>query len=299
MLISTLRLSGAKCLFHKTENRTMYYQYHPLLQEQLADHLDGKPVNDPRLENLLSSVNEFYERSIADRQNLELLKSAYCHLEQFAGVVAHDLRAPVRSMASLALWIAEETEGQVSDSVKEKIQLLQDKAAQLEKLINGIMAYSKAGSSTDEKDYVNLKGLLENCIELLSANETINLSLEGEFPDIYTARIPLQQVFLNLISNAMRHAGSGTTLRIRCGYEYNGLVFAFLDNGKGIDATDQPKIFNICGKGQGQNGVGLSITKRLIEQNGGRIDLQSESGKGTCFSFDWPCEILTQGKKAS
>lgn len=277
----------------------MYYHYHHLLQEQITEHFDGKPVNDPRLENLLSSVNEFYERSIADRQNLELLKSAYCHLEQFAGVVAHDLRAPVRSMASLALWIAEEIEGDVSDSVKDKIQMLQDKAAQLEKLIEGIMTYSKAGSSTEEKDYVSLRALLQNCIELLSATETINLNLEGDFPDIYTARVPLQQVFLNLISNTMRHAGSGTTLRIRCGYEYNGLVFAFLDNGKGIDPTDQPKIFNICGKGQGQNGVGLSITKRLIEQNGGRIDLQSESGKGTCFSFDWPCEILTQDKKAS
>ncbi len=277
----------------------MYYHYHPLLQDLMAEHLDGKPVDDPRLENLLSAINEFYERSTTDRQNLELLKSAYSHLEQFAGVVAHDLRAPVRSIASLALWIAEESEGQVEESVQQKMQLLQNKAAQLEKLINGIMAYSKAGSSTNEKDYVNLRTLLENSIELLSAQDKITLSLEGDFPDIYTARVPLQQVFLNLISNAMRHAGSGATLRIRCGYGYNGLVFGFLDNGKGIDAGDQPKIFNICGKGQGQNGIGLSITKRLIEQNGGQITLQSEIGKGTCFSFDWPCEILTQGKKVS
>lgn len=275
----------------------MYYHYHPLLQQILSEQFDGKPVTDPRLESLLDAVNEFCEQATADRQELALLKSAYNHLDQFAGVVAHDLRAPVRSIASLALWISEECESISDASIKEKIDLLQNKVAQLEKLINGIMAYSKAGSSTHEKDYVNLQQLLENSIELLSARDSISLSLEGEFPDIYTSRIPLQQVFLNLISNTMKHAGEKVTLRIRCGVGYHGIVFAFLDDGAGINEADQKKIFNITGRSEQHSGIGLSITKRLIEQNGGRINLQSSTGKGSCFSFDWPCEILTKGNK--
>lgn len=277
----------------------MYYHYHPLLKELLNEHLDGKPVNDPGIENMLEAINELFEQSTADRQNLELLKSAYNHLDQFAGVVAHDLRAPVRSMASLALWISEELENGDQKLITEKLQLLQDKAAQLEKLINGIITYSRAGNTENEKDYVNIKSLLENSISLLGAEDVLDISMEENFPDIYTARTPLQQVFMNLISNTMKHAGDGSVLRIRCGYSSNGVVFAFLDNGKGIPEDLQPGLFNITQRAQSVTGIGLSITKKLIEQNGGTITLQSATGKGTCFSFDWPCEILTHDKKAS
>jgi signal transduction histidine kinase len=278
----------------------MYYPYHPLLREKLSEFLDDHPISDPRLQSFLHSVNEFYEQASADRQELELLKAAYRHLDQFAGVVAHDIRAPLRSISSLALWICEDSANEISPQIQEKLQQLISKTSQLEKLINGIMAYSRAGESGKEKDYVNLRLLLENSIELLSP-QTMEISIEGELPDIYTSRTPLHQVFLNIISNAMRHAGGKATLRIRCGYGYNGLVFAFLDNGPGIPKENLGKLFDLFGSNNNGNeysGFGLSITKRLIEQNGGNINVMSEPGKGACFTFDWPCEILTPAKSS-
>jgi signal transduction histidine kinase len=206
----------------------------------------------------------------------------------------------LRSISSLALWICEDSANEITPEIQEKLRQLISKTSQLEKLINGIMAYSKAGAVGKEKDYVNLRLLLENSIELLSP-QTMDISIEGDFPDIYTCRIPLQQVFLNIISNAMRHAGGKASLRIRCGFGYNGLVFAFLDNGPGIPKDKLEKLFDLFGNDHNSNvndysGFGLSITRRLIEQNGGNINVISEPGKGACFTFDWPCEILSPAK---
>lgn len=269
----------------------MHQQTHPILQKLISEHLHGYQVNDPHIENLLLAINEHFEKCSATHQELELMKSAYNHLEKFAGVVAHDLRAPIRSISSLSLWIQEEAGDAIDSSIKEKLQMLISKSVQLEKLISGIMAYSTTGNVNQDKDYVNLRLLIDNSITLLGADEHLNISMESDFPDIYTASIPLQQVFLNLISNVMKHAGDNTSLRIRCGYSYNGLVFAILDNGPGIPANKISRLFEF--KGHTDTGIGLAITKRIIEENGGAISVLSNQ-QGTCFSFDWPCEVLTK-----
>lgn len=143
------------------------------------------------------------------------LERSNADLDGFAYVASHDLKAPLRGIASLAEWVEEDLGAQIPDGVRGHLAMLRGRVTRLERLIEGILAYSRAGRTGRAVVEVDVGALLAETVELLSPPPTATVTVEPGMPVLHTARAPLQQVFMNLIGNALKHAaGPATAARV-------------------------------------------------------------------------------------
>jgi PAS domain S-box-containing protein len=215
-------------------------------------------------------------------------------LDQFAYVASHDLKAPLRGIANLSQWIEEDLEGELNPEVREHLELLRGRVNRMEGLIDGILQYSRAGRVREEPETVDLDELLRETVDLLSPPETVRVEVAEGLPAILAERLPLQQVFLNLIGNAVKYSEGGSA-RIEIGAREAGdfLEFAVADDGPGIAPEYHERIFGIfqtlAARDQVEGtGIGLSLVKKVVENRGGRVWVESREGEGATFRFLWP-----------
>ena len=223
------------------------------------------------------------------------LEQSNRELDQFAYVASHDLKAPLRGIANLAAWIEEDIGDRITGESLEHMRLLKGRVNRMEGLIEGILAYSRAGRVRERIETVNVGTLLAETVELLAAPPTMTISVEPDMPTIESERTPLQQVFINLIGNAVKYSGREDAT-ISIGVRPDGdkcYRFTVEDNGVGIAPQYHDKVWEIFqvlaprDKVEG-TGIGLSVVRKLVETRGGRAWLESEPGKGTAFHFTWP-----------
>jgi PAS domain S-box-containing protein len=215
-------------------------------------------------------------------------------LDQFAYVTSHDLKAPLRGISNLAQWIEEDLPGEVPADVKEHLELLKGRAQRMEGLIEGILQYSRAGRVRGEIEEVNTRSLVREVVDLLDPPENLSIEIADELPILRTERLPLQQVFLNLIGNAVKYVGR-TDGRVRIeSRKVNGVYeFSVSDNGPGIAPEYHERIFGIFQTLEARDkvegtGIGLSLVKKIVEHRGGRVRVESAPGAGATFRFSWP-----------
>jgi light-regulated signal transduction histidine kinase (bacteriophytochrome) len=217
-------------------------------------------------------------------------------LDQFAYVASHDLKAPLRGIANLAQWIQEDLGERVTGESREHMQLLQGRVHRMEALIDGILAYSRAGRVRERPARVDVGALLQEVIELLSPPPETQVVVVSDMPVIEAERVPLQQVFMNLIGNAIKYTKRpDARIEIRGEQEENGEFyrFAISDNGPGIAPQYLEKIWQIFqtlaprDKVEG-TGIGLSVVRKIVEARGGRAWVESTPGQGSTFYFTWP-----------
>ena len=227
------------------------------------------------------------------RLSAELARSNQ-DLDQFAYVASHDLKAPLRGIANLTEWIEEDLGDNLSGESREHMQLLKGRVHRMEALIEGILTYSRAGRVQEQPVEVDVARLLAECIELLDPPATTEILIGPDMPVLVTERVPMQQVFMNLIGNAIkynRRDGARVEITTRC--EGNEHRFSVSDNGPGIEPRYRERIWQIFqtlaprDKVEG-TGIGLSVVRKIVETRGGRTWLDSEVGKGTTFHFTWP-----------
>lgn len=215
-------------------------------------------------------------------------------LDQFAYIVSHDLKAPLRAISSLSEWIEEDLGENIEPELKNKMDLLRGRVHRMENLINGILEYSRIGRQKIEAENVNLNKLLPDLIDSISPPENIEVRINGELPSIRTKRIHIEQVFSNLINNAIKYNDKPNGIVDISGIRKNGVYeFSVADNGPGIDKEYQDKVFVIFQRLEARDqvegtGIGLSLVKKIIEESGGTIKLESEPGKGAKFIFTLP-----------
>lgn len=242
-------------------------------------------------------------------------------LEQFAYVASHDLKAPLRSIEVLVGWLMEDLADYDEGDVQENLGLLKSRSARLNRLLNDLLTYSRVGRRVGEISEVNVADLVEDVWMLLSPPEDYRLELRGEMPVVTTFRAPLEQVFRNLMSNAIKHH-PGPTGCITVGVERDGdrCIFSVADDGAGIDEEYRERIYQMFQTLQPRDevegsGMGLAIVSRVVEWQKGRIwhepgNSTEGAGPGTVFKFEWTaldfaaCEGLlppqeTQGKDAA
>lgn len=243
------------------------------------------------LEQAIQSQKELLVREQAARTALERSNK---ELDQFAYVASHDLKAPLRGIANLTQWLEEDLGDRVTGTSLEHMQLLKGRVARMEALIDGILAYSRAGRTRDKPERVDVGKLLSESIELLAPGEGIEIVVQPGMPTIETPRVPLQQVFMNLLSNAIKHTKRpGARVEVSATRRDDRYEFAVADNGTGIDPQYHDRIWQIFqtlaprDKVEG-TGIGLSVVQKIVESRGGRAWLESELGKGTTFYFTWP-----------
>ena len=215
-------------------------------------------------------------------------------LDEFAHVVSHDLKAPLRSIANHAAWLAEDVGPELSEESRRHLDRVIDRVERMRAMIQGLLEYARAGRERAQPEEVDVRELLGSVVELLDPPGQVRIEVEPGMPTLRTERAPLQQVFLNLIGNAVAHSGGRPALvRVsgRDAGEFHG--FAVADDGPGIPLHLQPRIWTLFQSlprdgGAGGTGIGLAVVRKLVELRGGSIDVTSREGEGATFHFTWP-----------
>ena len=228
-----------------------------------------------------------------ERTSLALARSNR-DLDQFAYVASHDLKAPLRGIANLATWIDEELGELPPGQSREHLRLLRTRVDRLEALIQGILTYARAGRLAAEQTPVDVQALVHETIDLLAPPEHVTIAIGASLPQLVTDRAPLQQCFVNLIGNAIKHGRcAGATIRVGGSPAETGWRFWIHDNGPGIPAEYHGRVFELFETLAPRDavegaGIGLAVVKRLVEARGGEVSVISKPGDGARFEFTWP-----------
>ncbi|APY08078.1 hypothetical protein BWZ20_07095 [Winogradskyella sp. J14-2] len=209
-------------------------------------------------------------------------------LSDYAHMVSHDLKSPLRSIDSLATWLKEDYDAKLDDKGKESLGLIRSSVDKMDALINGILEYSTIGKNKVEVYDVDTNKLIDDISESLHVPSHFSI-IKRNLPVIRGDKYRLQQLFQNLITNALNYNDKEKGI-IEIGVQEKNHFWQFYvkDNGKGIEKKYFDKIFNTFEKLENNlesTGIGLSIAKKIVDIYGGNIWLTSKVSEGTTFFF--------------
>jgi signal transduction histidine kinase len=258
------------------------------LNEELINEINERLNAEKQLQRL----NETLEQRVAIR-TAEVERNVK-ELEQFAYVTSHDLKAPLRGIANLAAWLEEDLRGKLTDTTREQLGLLRDRVWRMNALIEGLLEYSRIGRTAHSMASVDTGELLTEVIDSLSPPDGFIIDVAANMPTLYTDRLHLYQVFSNLIGNSIKH-GKGEQGHVGVTVHDQGEYYEFTvtDDGPGIAPEYHDKVFmvfqTLAVNDYGSNtGIGLALVKKIVQEHGGSITLESEKGNGATFRFSWP-----------
>ena len=224
------------------------------------------------------------------KKNIQDLENKNEELNKFAYVVSHDLKAPIRGIHNVITWIEEDLSDDLSPELKKYLRIIPQRTQRMEALINGLLDYARINRKTPA-ELVDINILVH---EIAQSIVPRNFKLETEnLPKIYTERLKLEQVFANLISNAVKYSqAENPSISIGARKIMDIYEFSVKDNGIGIAPEYHKKIFEIFQTLREKNemestGVGLAIVKKIIDDHGENISVHSKLGSGTEFIFTW------------
>jgi signal transduction histidine kinase len=253
-----------------------------------------------RYRKKLEAVNVELEKRVHQRtidlQNRakELLRKNK-DLEEFAYVVSHDLKRPLRNIYTLTDWLTDDTQYQFNEETNQSLRLIKEQVTQMDLLVEGILNYSLQMDKERPISSVDAQVLVNRIIKV-NSSETVKIHLKDSFPKVMFNESQLLQVFQNLIQNAIKHNDKDIAeIQIKYQQLANAHQFSIQDNGPGIDEKYHGKIFELFQKLEVKSeidsiGIGLALVKKIIERNGGTITLESQVGKGATFIFTVPIE---------
>lgn len=249
-------------------------------------------------DELLVEIEKRNKIEDALRQMAFNLQETNRELDQFAYIASHDLRAPLRGIENLAKWIEDDCYQLLPEKSREHFDLLKRRIRRLDALINGILEYSRIGRTNTQVEIVHINKMLPEIVDNLSPPAHIKIIVDNALPAVKANKIILMQVFLNLISNAIKyHDKTQGNIHIGCKPLDKYWEFYVADDGPGIDPQFHNKIFEIFQTLQSRDvvestGIGLTIVKKIIEKQNGKIWVVSSLGKGTTFYFTWPKDAV-------
>lgn len=214
-------------------------------------------------------------------------------LDQFAYVTSHDLKAPLRAISNLVTWIEEDSKEKLDENIKSNMELLKARVKRMENLINGILEYSRIGRIKGTIEKIEFEKAIKEIIDSIDPPKTFKFIIKEGIPPFFAEKIRFEQVFSNLISNAIKHHNKEEGI-IEIFYEDLGEFYKFTvkDNGPGIPKEYHNKIFEIFNTLKARDkfestGIGLTIVKKIVENQGGKIWVESKEGEGSSFIFTW------------
>ncbi len=222
-----------------------------------------------------------------------LLKKRNQELDRFAYVTSHDLKAPLRAIANLATWLGEDLAGEIPEENQQQLQLMQSRVQRLEGLIQGLLEYSRVGRKNNLVKTIDVGNLVKEVVDSLSPPPEFSIFIAADLPTIKTEVVLLRQIFSNLIDNAIKyHPQKSGKITISAQNKNDFYEFAVSDDGQGIDPQYHERIFTIFQTLQARDifestGIGLSIVKKIVEDRGGMVRVESKLGEGSTFFFTW------------
>ncbi|AWA28941.1 histidine kinase [Flavobacterium magnum] len=264
--------------------------------------IDDKPkeLNEKQLKALKALSNQVV--SLFELRKSKILLEKFANdlanrnkeLEKFAYVAAHDIKSPLNNISGLSRILIDDYSAKLDQEAITYLSMLDASSQTLRNLVDGILEHSKGDAILVGKRTVfELGALVRETIALLDTQQEFGITTAFEDQEIYTNRVALQQILLNLIGNSIKYNNS-KHVSIEVGFEETEEYYHFrvTDNGNGIRKEDQSRIFDIFEVltsedrfGRRGNGIGLSTVKKLVEGLGGTLAVESEINKGTTIRF--------------
>ncbi|WP_299150080.1 PAS domain-containing sensor histidine kinase [uncultured Dokdonia sp.] len=234
-------------------------------------------------------ITAIKELELQKESLLQKLASSNHELQEYAHVVSHDLKSPLRSLDALLTWVKEDNVDVLSSDSLENLDLMGTTLEKMEQLISDVLEYSSVSSDDKEEEDVSVSGVIDDIEKLLHIPDNIRIERETTLPIIKADRVRIQQLFQNLMSNAIRYSDKEQgVIKIACKEGKTHNTFSVSDNGIGIEKEYHHKIFEIfqsLNKHKDSTGIGLSIVKKIVDLYSGEIWLESIPGEGTTFFF--------------
>ena len=257
-------------------------------------HLDPHSALSSNLLELNNQINK--QKMLITQLNLtnDELQRSNKELENFAYIASHDLRSPLRGIDQIATWLTEDLLGKIDDTNADHLHLMRGRIKRMERLLDDILIYSRAGEPAQHVAMTDVNQLVQEVFELLNVNHKYSLNIECSLPVAKFAHIPLQQVFRNLLNNAVKHHDQRVG-QISVNYTELGQLHEFevADDGPGIALEFSELVFTMFKTLRPRDevegsGMGLAIVKKIVESSGGTIKLLHNSPRGARFIFTWP-----------
>ena len=287
--------------------------------QYMKDHIDnGKPfnceiinysktgekywvsINGQALYNKNNEIIKFFaiEENITNKKLLEnqreelvaSLANSNRELEDYAQIVSHDLKSPLHSIHSLISWIKEDNDKDFNNQTLKYLSMIENKVEKMDHLIEGILTYSKIDKVDVVFENVNTHDIVQNIFQIIHIPKNVTVRINSKLPIIKADRFRIQQLFQNIISNAVIYTDKPDgVVEIDCQELPENYLFSIKDNGQGIAKENHKKIFKIFQSlttSDKSTGLGLSIVKKIVDSYKGRIWMESELGKGTIFFIE-------------
>jgi PAS domain S-box-containing protein len=237
------------------------------------------------------SVRKAAEADLIDK--IAELKRSNEELSQFAYIASHDLQEPLRMVSSYTQLLAQRYVGKLDSDADEFIAFAVDGATRMQRLIQDLLAYSRTGTSRMDVALVSSQGALDLAVtNLAGAIDEGGAQITSDpLPAVHADETQLVQLFQNLIGNAIKYRGAIAPAVHVSAVQYRGKwLFSIKDNGLGIEPQYHERIFGMFQRLHNRNefsgtGIGLSICRKIVERNGGKISVRSTLGHGSTFRF--------------
>jgi PAS domain S-box-containing protein len=231
---------------------------------------------------------------ISERNRLILsLQQANAHLEEFTYVASHDLKSPLRGISDLLEWIIEDLGTDTLPAISNNIDRIKIRINRMERLIEDLLVYARAGKRTKESALVDIPSLFSGIIEMHLVPDNFKIISSVNIKEIQAAKTPLETVLRNLFSNALKHHdGLDPCIELTAEPSGSYCLFQIKDNGPGIPAAAHDRVFRLfqtLNNSETSSGIGLALAKRLTESHGGQIELViNDHARGCVFRVWWP-----------
>lgn len=248
--------------------------------------------NKGKIKYQVAMIEDITARLVTEKQKAQLLinlERSNKELREYAHMVSHDLKSPLRSIDALITWLKDDYGKVLDDQGLAYLKMLGDKIENMDHLIDGILKYSSINQDVLVQKEVDVNEVVSEITDTIYIPAHISIKVLNKLPTIKADKTRILQLFQNMISNAVNHIDKETGhIDIDCKSKTNEWLFSIRDNGKGIPKKYYKKIFKIfqsLGNEENSTGIGLSIVKKIIDLYQGTIWVDSELGSGTVFYF--------------
>lgn len=288
--------SNVRIFFLRKQGRETQHQI--LLRTKSGERrwvlMDDSPIfsRKDEVEGTISILKDFTQQKEAE----EALMRRNKELNTFIYATSHDLKSPLRGISSISTWLKEELETQLDEDQKRQFDLLVSRTHRLHHLLEGILEYAKVGRQDTHTVPVASGRALEEVVESLELPSTISIKVPEEMPVVEYPSGHLETIFRHLLQNAIDHSGTGTNEVAITFDQHNGKWwFIISDQGRGIPTRYHEKVFQMFqtleeNRHTERIGLGLPLVKKIVEQNGGEIWIESKEDNGTKVHFSIPVE---------
>lgn len=234
-------------------------------------------------------ITDFKALELQKENLLKKLEKSNDELKEYAHIVSHDLKSPLRSIDALVSWLEEDNKGILDEASLKNFELIKSILDKMENLISDVLEYSSLSGKDHQLTTVDTQELVEDIVDMLYTPDHISLKICSKLPKVKADKVKLQQVFQNLITNAIKYNDKEKGyIEIRASDEGSFYEFSVRDNGIGIDPKNHDNIFKIfhsINNTKDSTGIGLSLVKKIIDLHDGEIWVESNLDEGSIFYF--------------